>query len=361
MPNFARRLKREAKWQLIARSLGALVVGFLCWSGLLILLDLYDAFSPIQETEISSWMVGALICSSLFFLGLLLYTWIKRPNSKELARTVESANPELGDLLNTAIEIEGRSEEPKFMERRVLAQLDKRALSLDWGKGLRPTQRYWNFLLFGFGFFINYLFWVKNPFFVFEETKNFFLVFLLLIILLSLILSLIFTIILKLGKNIPIFFLIPFMFTITEYIISIIFYGFPWFTFSLVISSNEYLLFSLKSFGTLISSYLIIQIFCLPFIIIAKVKLKKEIGYISFFIVLPIIFLMPVFLFATEETDERKVSDLSINELKEIVRLIVEESIEQCTVTGTMEGRAKVNLKVEGEVVAKMTCDFEKE
>ena len=78
-------------------------------------------------------------------------------------------------------------------------------------------------------------------------------------------------------------------------------------------------------------------------------------------LLLPIIFLMPVFLFATEETDERKVSDLSINELKEIVRLIVEESIEQCTVTGTMEGRAKVNLKVEGEVVAKMTCDFKKE
>ncbi len=78
-------------------------------------------------------------------------------------------------------------------------------------------------------------------------------------------------------------------------------------------------------------------------------------------LLLPTIFLIPVFLFATEETDERKVSDLSINELKEIVRLIVEESIEQCTVTGTMEGRAKVNLKVEGEVVAKMTCDFEKE
>ena len=75
---------------------------------------------------------------------------------------------------------------------------------------------------------------------------------------------------------------------------------------------------------------------------------------------IPVIFLMPIFLFATEETDERKVSDLSINELKEIVRLIVEESIEQCTVTGTMEGRAKVNLKVEGEVIAKMTCDFEK-
>ena len=76
---------------------------------------------------------------------------------------------------------------------------------------------------------------------------------------------------------------------------------------------------------------------------------------------LPVIFLIPTFLFAIQEADERKVSDLSINELKEIVRLIVEESIEQCTVTGTMQGRAKVNLKVEGEVVAKMTCDFEQE
>ena len=54
--------------------------------------------------------------------------------------------------------------------------------------------------------------------------------------------------------------------------------------------------------------------------------------------------------------DEKKVQ---VDELKQIVRMIVEESIEQCTVTGTMEGRAKVNLKVEGEVVAKMSCEFE--
>ena len=145
------------------------------------------------------------------------------------------------------------------------------------------------FSFFGFGFFISYLFWVKNPFFVFEETKNFFLVFLLLIVLLSLILSLIFTIILKLGKNIPIIFLIPFMFTFSEYIISLLFYGFPWFTFSLVLSSNEYLLFSLKSFGTLFSSYFLIQIFCAPFIFLTKQNLQKELRYLSLFIVLPII------------------------------------------------------------------------
>ena len=70
------------------------------------------------------------------------------------------------------------------------------------------------------------------------------------------------------------------------------------------------------------------------------------------------IFFLPTLLFASDLSDQRKVSDLSVEELTEIVRMIVEESIEQCVVSGTMQGRAKVNLKVEGEVVAKMTCDF---
>ena len=68
---------------------------------------------------------------------------------------------------------------------------------------------------------------------------------------------------------------------------------------------------------------------------------------------------LPLIIFAESTTDKRLVSELSINELKQIVRSIVEESIEQCVVTGTMEGRAKVNLKVEGEVIAKMECEFE--
>ena len=75
--------------------------------------------------------------------------------------------------------------------------------------------------------------------------------------------------------------------------------------------------------------------------------------------ILLVIFLLPNFATAAKDSDDRKVSELSIDELKQIVRMIVEESIEQCIVTGTMEGRAKVNLKVEGEVVAKMSCEFE--
>ena len=75
--------------------------------------------------------------------------------------------------------------------------------------------------------------------------------------------------------------------------------------------------------------------------------------------ILLVIFLLPNFAIVANDSDDRKVSELSIDELKQIVRMIVEGSIEQCTVTGTMEGRAKVNLKVEGEVVAKMSCEFE--
>jgi len=177
-------------------------------------------------------------------------------------------------------------------------------------KYLSDLKIFIRFSNFGFGFFISYLFWIKNPFFVFEETKNFFLVFLLLIILLSLILSLIFTIIIKLGKNIPIIFLIPFIFTSSEYIISLLFYGFPWFTFSLIISSNEYLLFSLKSFGTLFSSYLIIQIFCIPFIFLTKENFKKDLRYLTFFIALPIISLL--ILNFTEEKNNFKNKTLNL-------------------------------------------------
>ena len=66
-------------------------------------------------------------------------------------------------------------------------------------------------------------------------------------------------------------------------------------------------------------------------------------------------------LFAYSEQDDRKVADLTVQELTETVRAIVQESIEKCVVAGTMQGRAvPLSLKVEGEVVAQMTCNFDK-
>ena len=64
-------------------------------------------------------------------------------------------------------------------------------------------------------------------------------------------------------------------------------------------------------------------------------------------------------LFAYSDQDDRKVADLTVQELTETVRSIVQESIEKCVVAGNMEGRAvPLSLKVEGEVIAKMSCNF---
>ncbi len=66
-------------------------------------------------------------------------------------------------------------------------------------------------------------------------------------------------------------------------------------------------------------------------------------------------------LFAYSDQDDRKVADLTVKELTETVRAIVQDSIEKCIVAGTMQGRAvPLSLKVEGEVVAQMTCNFDK-
>ena len=78
-------------------------------------------------------------------------------------------------------------------------------------------------------------------------------------------------------------------------------------------------------------------------------------------IMVAIAFSLSIYSEIQDIDDSRKVSELTVEELKDIVRLIVEESIEQCSVEGTMKGRAKVNFKVEGEVIARMTCEFEED
>ena len=142
---------------------------------------------------------------------------------------------------------------------------------------------------FGFFFFISLLFWIQSPFFIFDETKNFFLVSILLIIFLSLIFATIFTLFVFYNKFLPIFFIIPIIFIFTEYFISNFFYGFPWINFSLILSSNEYFLYIHKQFGTFVTSYLIIQIFCLPYLLLTKKNIQVELRSLVVFIIFPLI------------------------------------------------------------------------
>ena len=88
-------------------------------------------------------------------------------------------------------------------------------------------------------------------------------------------------------------------------------------------------------------------------------KLIHRISLCGFLMLLPLASLSQE---ATKPDSVRTVSEMTIQELKEVVQDIVEDSIEKCVVAGTMEGRAvPLSLKVEGEVVAKMTCNFDQE
>ena len=75
-------------------------------------------------------------------------------------------------------------------------------------------------------------------------------------------------------------------------------------------------------------------------------------------LLIPILLSLSLYSYSDEELT---VSNLTVEQLTEIVRTIIQESLQKCSVTGTMKGRAKVNLAVVGSVEANMQCDFDVE
>ena len=71
-----------------------------------------------------------------------------------------------------------------------------------------------------------------------------------------------------------------------------------------------------------------------------------------------VILLLPLFVNA-EDIKDQKISDISVEDLTNIVRMVVQETLAYCMVTGEMQGRARLNLDVEGEVIARLECDFQ--
>ena len=71
-----------------------------------------------------------------------------------------------------------------------------------------------------------------------------------------------------------------------------------------------------------------------------------------------LIILFPLLVHA-EDVKEQKIADISVEDLTNIVRMVVQETLSYCMVTGEMVGRARLNLAVEGEVIARLECDFQ--
>ena len=60
---------------------------------------------------------------------------------------------------------------------------------------------------------------------------------------------------------------------------------------------------------------------------------------------------------SSESTDPPLVSDLSVEQFSEVVKAIVQQTLEECAVEGNMEGKANLNLNVTGDVTAKIICN----
>ncbi len=59
---------------------------------------------------------------------------------------------------------------------------------------------------------------------------------------------------------------------------------------------------------------------------------------------------------SSQSNDSPLVSDLSVDQFSEVVKRIVQQTLEECAVKGDMEGKAKLNLDVTGDVTAKIVC-----
>ena len=62
-----------------------------------------------------------------------------------------------------------------------------------------------------------------------------------------------------------------------------------------------------------------------------------------------------------ESVEQTMVSDLTVEQFRGVVTAIVKKVLENCSVEGDMEGKAKLNFQVVGEVTGKMVCDAEHE
>ena len=61
---------------------------------------------------------------------------------------------------------------------------------------------------------------------------------------------------------------------------------------------------------------------------------------------------------SSESNDPPLVSDLSVEQFSGVVKAIVQQTLEECAVEGDMEGKAKLNLDVTGDVTAKIVCNI---
>lgn len=170
-------------------------------------------------------------------------------------------------------------------------------------------------LFYGLGFFTIYLGWIKEPFFIEDETKKYAFISYLLIIYCSLYFGLIFIILKYLNNNFIKFLSLPLLIVISEYICANFIYGFPWFSFSLINANNIFGTSIIFYFGTYGLSFLTITIFLFPVIIFSIRKKSSKILLTFYLILFFIIFSIILIRFFQREAEPQSRLDISIVQL----------------------------------------------
>ena len=189
---------------------------------------------------------------------------------------------------------------------------------------------FFNGFLFGLGFLIIYLSWVHSPFLVYEATEGYAFLALLLPVFLSIFFGLGFVIYKYLVLKFHIILITPFIFVLIEFAISNFIYGFPWVSNSLILSNNIPGFFLIKYLGTITSGYLILLLFLLPLIFSYFRSIKKN--YKQLLIVYsPLIFffLLVIFSFVSKQKMLNKEVVLEINQLVNPINSINKKNTEE--------------------------------
>lgn len=168
---------------------------------------------------------------------------------------------------------------------------------------------------YGIGFFFILLFWLKEPFLLNENTKNYSSFSYLLIIYCSLYFGIIFCI-LKFFNNVFFkIFLFPALVVFAEFLCANIFYGFPWFSFALINSNNNLgtiLVFYIGSWGL---SYITIIIFLFPYFFLIKTKKYIKLTGIIYLIIFILFILLFFFKLYNNNKKEEGLISISIVQL----------------------------------------------
>ena len=174
---------------------------------------------------------------------------------------------------------------------------------------LKYKQRFFLGFIYGFSFFSIYLGWVKEPFFVNENSKNYFFYSYILIIYCSSYFGLIFILINLFKTKLLKLIAIPCFIVLAEFFCSNFSYGFPWLSFSLIHSSNLIGMTIVYYMGPYGLSFLTVCVFLLPAIFFIRLKKLKYIVYLAYlFLIILIIFFTLVRNYAHNSFVESKLS-----------------------------------------------------